>query len=136
MTIQHQQIDTPYAETDLFLRVRRGIESVRAPLTRSEYELHALVAEALRREGLTFEHEVPIAPRCRIDFLVGNVGIEIKRGKPDPARLRNQCARYLAGERLRALILVVDTRARLPERINGKQLTVIGLNRLWGIALP
>ena len=134
MTMQQYQNNMSDAPSDLLDRVRRSIESIRAPLTRSEYELHELVADALYRGGLTAEHEVPIAPRCRIDFCVGDVGIEVKRGKPNPVRLRSQCERYLASDRI--LVLVVDTRAGLPERINGKPLTVIGLNRLWGITLP
>ena len=136
MTMQQYQNNMSDAPSDLLDRVRRSIESIRAHLTRSEYELHELVADALYRGGLTAEHEVPIAPRCRIDFCVGDVGIEVKRGKPNPKRLAAQCARYLRSDALDALIVVVDTRASLPAHIEGKPLRVVGLNRLWGIALP
>ena len=117
-------------------RVVQAIGTVRAPVTLSEYELHALVERALREGGFSPRHEAPIAPRCRIDFIAGRVGVEIKRGKPDLRRLAAQCARYLSSDALDALVVVVDTRAALPGSIGGKPLRVVGLNRLWGIALP
>ena len=42
--------------------------------------LHQLVQEALPH-NIDVLHEARVAPRCRIDFLAGDVGIEIKRGK-------------------------------------------------------
>ena len=126
-------------QSDVFEKlsaIRRAIEALRIPLTESEYQLHALIAAALRDGGFVVQHEAPIAPRCRVDFLVDRVGIEVKRGKPDRARLTEQVRRYLSSDALDGLIVVVDTRASLPPRVGGKPLTVIGLNRLWGIALP
>ena len=64
------------------------------------------------------------------------MGIEVKRGKPDRLRLLEQCRRYLSQDALEALVIVVDTRVSLPDTICGKPVVVIGLNRLWGIALP
>ena len=126
-------------QSDVFSKlsaIRRALEALRIPLTESEYQLHALIAAALRDGGFVVQHEAPIAPRCRVDFLVDRVGIEVKRGKPDRARLTEQVRRYLSSDALDGLIVVVDTRASLPPRVGGKPLTVIGLNRLWGIALP
>ena len=125
--------------SDLFARLsslKRALETLRIPLTDSEYQLHELIAAALHDGGFVVRHEVPIAPRCRIDFLVDGVGIEVKRGKPDRRRLLAQCRRYLEQPALEALILVVDTRVALPDALCGKPVVVVGLNRLWGIALP
>ena len=77
-----------------------------------------------------------LAPRCRVDFLVDGVGVEVKRGKPDKRRLAEQCRRYLSQDALEALILVVDTHVDLPGELCGKPVAVVALNRLWGIALP
>ena len=126
-------------QSDVFEKlsaIRRAIEALRIPLTESEYQLHALIAAALRDGGFVVQHEAPIAPRCRVDFLVDGVGIEVKRGKPDRRRLLAQCRRYLEQPALEALILVVDTRVALPDALCGKPVVVVGLNRLWGIALP
>ena len=125
--------------SDLFARLsslKRALETLRIPLTDSEYQLHELIAAALHDGGFVVRHEAPIAPRCRIDFLVDGVGIEVKRGKPDRRRLLAQCRRYLEQPALEALILVVDTRVALPDALCGKPVVVVGLNRLWGIALP
>ena len=116
--------------------IRRAIETLRIPLTDSEYQLHELIAAALADGGFVVRHEVSLAPRCRIDFLIDGVGIEVKRGKPDRRRLLEQCRRYLDQPALEALILVVDTRVALPDALCGKPIAVIGLNKLWGIALP
>ena len=117
--------------------VIRALETVRVPVTESEYQIHTLIAAALSGGGFSVRHEVRIAPRCRIDFVAaGNIGIEVKRGKPDRASLIRQCGRYLSSDEIEALIVVVDTRVSLPDRICLKPVRVLGLNRLWGIALP
>lgn len=117
-------------------RIERALQTLRIPLTDSEYKLHDLIAAALVGGGFVVYHEVSIAPRCRIDFLIDGVGIEVKRGKPDKKRLREQCERYLAQDSVEALIIVLDGAVTLPGRIAGKPVRVMGLNRLWGIALP
>ncbi len=109
--------------------------ALRAPIQQGEYDLHALVREALEGGGIPCHHEVPLAPRCRIDFLCGNVGIEIKRGKVDKRRVLNQLTRYADCDQIAALILLTEGTVALPDTIHGKSVTLICLNRLWGIAL-
>jgi len=101
-----------------------------------EHELHEAVAQALEKAGLAAKHEAVVAPRCRIDFLCGRVGIEIKKGKVPRARLREQCARYLASDEMDALVLVSPSALSLPAEIGGKSVVIFSLNRLWGVALP
>jgi hypothetical protein len=101
-----------------------------------ERTLHEMIAAALKGADIAAKHEAVIAPRCRIDFLAGSVGIEVKRGRLTAARLQAQAARYLASPQLSALILVTTDAAPLPDRVAGKPVVVFGLNRLWGVALP
>ena len=108
---------------------------VRAPLQQGEYDLHRLVMDTLSRQGVSFEHEVSLAPRCRIDLMCGSVGIEIKRGQPDRQRIRAQLQRYAACARVEGLILVTEKTVDLPPTMAGKPLRLVCLNRLWGIAL-
>ena len=115
--------------------VRAAIATLRIPATPGEYDLHAQVGAALVEGGLDCRHEAQIAPRCRVDFLVGRVGIEIKKGKPPRALLLRQAARYLESERLGALVVVVQRSASLPALVRGKRCEVLCLNRLWGVAL-
>lgn len=117
-------------------RLTRALSSLRIPLTESEYQLHDCIAAALCSGGFVIRHEEKLGPRCRIDFWVDGIGIEVKRGKPQKAALIRQCSRYLASDRLEALILVLDTSVSLPRELEGKPLITFGLNKLWGIALP
>ena len=122
------------AEIDAILH---ALSRIRIPKAApEEYELHEAVATALADAGLSARHEARIAPRCRIDFLCGRVGIEIKKGKVPGARLYSQCARYLASAELDALVLVSPNALYIPPGINGKPVYIFSLNRLWGVALP
>ena len=112
-----------------------AISTLRAPLQQGEYDLHRLVMDALTAAGIPFAHEVKLGPRCRIDLMCGGVGIEIKRGMLEKARLLNQLQRYAACETVEALILVTEKTVALPRTIGGMPVRLICLNRLWGIAL-
>ena len=115
--------------------ILRALRSLRAPIRQGEYDLHALVGKALTDAGLAHAHEAVLGPRCRIDFLCGDVGIEIKRGRVERAKVLSQLARYASSGRVRALILVSERTVSLPDAVGGVPLHFICLNRLWGIAL-
>ena len=112
-----------------------ALKTLRAPLQQGEYDLHALVMHSLESAGIPCEHEVRLAPRCRIDLMAGDIGIEIKRDKPVRADLIRQLTRYAACEQVRCLIAVTERSVDLPHSINGKTVCQVCLNRLWGIAL-
>ncbi len=126
---------TPYTEMEMGELVRI-LKKLRIPYTADEYSIHERIGRILSEHELTYTHEAVIGSRCRIDFLCGGIGIEVKRGKPDKKRVLAQCSRYAACEAVQGIILVIDTAVKLPSAVNGKPLTVIGLNSLWGIALP
>ena len=115
--------------------VYSALLEVRAPLQQGEYDLHRLVMDTLSRQGVPFAHEVSLAPRCRIDLMCGGVGVEIKRGRVERAKVLRQLARYAACEQVAGLILVTEKSLGLPREIDGKPVRVVCLNRLWGIAL-
>lgn len=117
-------------------RIIDAIAAVRMPAQPEEYDIHAAVARALTEAGLEYDHEYRLGPRRRIDFRVGRIGIEVKKGRPVSAQLRAQLARYLESDALDAVIVVTQRVTRLPERIDGKPVYIISLNRLWGVALP
>ena len=71
-------------------RVLDALGTLRSPFAPYEADLHLRVGECLRAAGLPAVHEALLAPGCRIDYLVGGVGVEIKKGRPDPAALRRQ----------------------------------------------
>ena len=112
------------------------LSAIRVPAQPEEYEIHAEITRALDAAGIAYIHECGLGPRRRIDFLCGDIGIEAKKGKPDGVRLRAQLSRYLEDGRLRAAVVVLQRPCALPDRICGKPVRVVALNRLWGVALP
>ena len=100
-----------------------------------EYEIHDAIAHALQTAGIEYEHEHKLAPGRRIDFACGCIGIEVKKSRPQTAQLQKQLARYLDGTELEAMIVVLQKPCSLPDRICGKPVHVVALNRLWGVAL-
>lgn len=114
----------------------RAMQTIRCGAACTEEELHALVAKALAHEGLEAQHEARLGPRCRIDFMCGGVGIEIKKSRPDRAKLIAQLTRYAQCDQVEALVVVAPRGVNLPGRISGKRISQIALERLWGISLP
>ena len=109
--------------------------AIRAPRSLNEYDLHALVASALQNAQIEFVHEASLGARRRIDFLAGDVGIELKRGRPNAAQLTRQLKKYMESEQLSALIIVCEKNAPLPSGLLGKPLFCVSLQKLWGVAL-
>ena len=116
-------------------QVISALRTLRAPIQQGEYDLHRLVMDALDSAAIAYEHEVKLAPRCRIDLMCGSVGIEIKRGHVERARIRGQLQRYADCPQVESLILVTEKTIDLPRTMNGKPVRLVCLNRLWGIAL-
>jgi len=116
--------------------IQAALSAVRMPARPEEYDIHARIAEALSAAGLSYIHEYRLGPRCRIDFRVGRVGIEVKKGRPSRAALTAQLCRYLTFSELDAVVVVAQRVTRLPGLICGKPVVTVSLNRLWGVALP
>lgn len=112
-----------------------ALRTLRIPLVTDEYQLQALVSQALEKRGIPYVKEARLGPRCRVDFLCGSVVVEVKRGKPRRALLLSQLRRYAAQESVTAVILVVERTADLPRTALGKPCAVVALNRLWGVAV-
>ena len=117
-------------------RIVNALSAVRMPAQPEEYDIHAAVARALTEAGLEYEHEYRLGPRRRIDFRVGRVGIEVKKGRPAASALTQQLRRYLESDDLDGVVVVAQRAVRLPQVLSGKPVTVVSLNRLWGLALP
>ena len=82
--------------TDSVNRILSALSAVRVPAAPGEYDLHALIAAALDEAGISYAHEAKLADGARIDFLTGSVGIEVKKSRPERARLLRQVDKYLA----------------------------------------
>ena len=117
-------------------RVLSSLRAVRCGAAATEEELHGLAAQAFVAAGIDAQHEARLGPRCRIDFLCGCIGVEIKKSRPERAKLIAQLTRYAACEQVAALVVVAPRGVNLPKTIGGKPLSMLALERLWGIWLP
>ena len=88
---------------------------------KDEKELQRGIGILLTQLGLTFEAEHLLSAWDRIDFLVGDIGIEVKVDSPQSLVTR-QLWRYSKCSEIQSLILVT-TRSKhlsLPAEMNGK----------------
>jgi hypothetical protein len=91
----------------------------------SEVELQGHLAQRLTDAGFTARREVHVAPRCRIDVLVGRVGIEVKiDGSVEDVAWQLQ--RYARSPLLDTLVLATTCarHRRLPASIAGMPIHV------------
>jgi hypothetical protein len=116
--------------------VLEALRAMRPPFALYEADLHRLVEERLAESGFAFRHEATVSAGCRVDFLVGDVGVEIKKGKPRPAELAKQLKRYAACDAIGSLIVVSWRSVALPPSIGGKPVRALALSQLWGVSLP
>lgn len=113
-----------------------ALRAIRCDAACTEETLHAQAARALEDAGIAAQHEARLAPRCRIDFLAGTIGIEIKKSRPRSGALLIQLRRYAACEQVAELVVMAPRGVNLPRTIGGKRVTMLSLERLWGISLP
>ena len=113
-----------------------ALRAIRCDAACTEVTLHAQAARALEDAGIAAQHEARLAPRCRIDFLAGTIGIEIKKSRPRSGALLIQLRRYAACEQVIELVVMAPRGVNLPRTICGKRVTMLSLERLWGISLP
>ncbi|HPJ03864.1 MAG TPA: hypothetical protein PKU80_13640 [Candidatus Limiplasma sp.] len=113
-----------------------ALREIRLPYALYEMDIHRHVMEALQTSGIPFLHEAKLSKGCRIDYLAGSVGIEIKKGKPNEKRLMAQLMRYLDSDALESIIVVGWHSVRIPPVINGKRAEQVALSQLWGVSLP
>ncbi|MDA8146341.1 MAG: hypothetical protein M0Z27_09840 [Thermaerobacter sp.] len=113
-----------------------ALRALRVPPDIVEFDIYFFIDAALTGAGISFRREVPLAPRSRIDYLAGAVGIEVKRGRWDRRRIEAQLRRYAGCDAVAELILVTERAVRLPPDCRGKPVHVLPLRKLWGVALP
>lgn len=102
--------------------------------TATEELVQTAIERVFTQAGLEFEREVRLAPRDRIDFMVGSCGIEVKI-KGSTADVQAQLQRYAQSTRVTELVLIT-TRVQHGSKIDsvavGKPLRVY---TLWGAIL-
>jgi len=118
--------------------VVNSLMSLRVGKIFEEYDLQNKIAELFDKDGIRYEKEYQLGSGSRVDFLTEcGVAVEVKKGKPNRTRLVEQINRYAQYEEVKAVVIVVETSLRDPitETANAKKCAVVGLQKLWGIAL-
>ncbi|MFW6025156.1 MAG: hypothetical protein ACOCRX_02330 [Candidatus Woesearchaeota archaeon] len=115
----------------------KALKTLRTPLITQETDLHSIIAKCLMENNIPFEKEYYLGPRSRIDFLAKKqIGIEVKKEKPNNTHLKKQIKKYCKYEIITGLIIVTPWARHLniPNEVNGKPIYIISLNKLWGLA--
>lgn len=101
-----------------------------------EYDIYGEIVSVFDEDNIPYKREVKIGSRMRIDFLCGDIGIEVKKGKPDRKKTENQIVRYCGSGKIGSLILVIERSlfSHLSE-VYGKPVRYVALNKLWGLSL-
>ncbi|HML37016.1 MAG TPA: hypothetical protein PKA19_06320 [Bacillota bacterium] len=119
-------------------KVTSALETLRVGKIIEEYDLQDKIAKAFDVAGIEYQKEYRLGTGSRVDFLTAyGIAVEVKKGKPNRASLETQINRYAEFEEVQAIIIVVETSLKFPikQSWNGKPCSVIGLQKLWGIAL-
>ncbi len=96
-----------------------------------EKELQAALEQAFDAAELTFEREVVLSKKDRIDFLFeGGLGVEVKIDG-SLSNLIRQLHRYVAHDQITSLLVVTNKSrlTRVPALLNGKTIHKIAINR-------
>jgi hypothetical protein len=95
-----------------------------------EKELQAGIEQLLIQKSIEYTREVPLSKGSIIDFMVGNIGIEVKI-KSAPKSIYYQCVRYCQFQEVNSIILLTNKIIKLPSTINKKPTRVINLGEAW-----
>ena len=118
--------------------ILNALKHLRVGVILDEYALQKQIADVLSQQGIEYKKEFVLGPRNRVDFLTDRgVAVEVKKGKPNRTSLISQINRYAEFDDVKSIIIVVETSIRSPihKTDNGKPCIIMGLRKLWGIAL-
>lgn len=102
---------------------------VRFQLTR-EKELQRSMYGYMLADFPTIEREFHLGDGDIIDFMVHNVGIEVKL-KGSKRAIYRQLERYAEHEQVHALVFATNVAMGMPDEIGGKPIFVVNLGKAW-----
>ena len=111
------------------------LEQIKVGFLPQETQIHSIIAESLVNNGIEFQHEYRLSSDSRIDFLSGNIGIEVKKSTVKDKDLLKQLKKYSESDKISKIILVTTKSVNIPSFINNKQIYIVNLYRNWSISL-
>lgn len=106
------------------------LRSHRFPLS-SETKTQAEISRVLAEAGIAHEREVWLNDKDRIDFVAGDVGIEVKVKGYSKMQIYRQMERYAKCDWLATLVLVTNVPMGMPPEIDGVPVYVVNLAKAW-----
>ncbi len=119
-----RQIDQ--AAADLIAR----IGAARIDLS-DEKRAQAQIGDVLTSAGIAFEREVRLSPGDVVDFMVGDIALEVKLKRNRKQAVFRQLLRYVKHDRVKGIILATNLGMGLPRAIDGVPAWYISLGRAW-----
>lgn len=94
----------------------------------NENDLHLGISRTLASLGVEFEREVKLSSKDRIDFMLGDIGLEVKIDGT-LSNVTRQLWRYASLPQIQTLILVTTrTKHRIqPNQMNNKDIYVVSI---------
>lgn len=111
------------------------LEQIKVGFLPQETQIHSIIAESLVKNGIEFQHECRLSSDSRIDFLSGNIGVEVKKSTVKDKDLLKQLKKYSESDKISKIILVTTKSVNIPSFINNKQIYIVNLYRNWSISL-
>jgi hypothetical protein len=96
----------------------------------NEKELQAKIAEVFEAAALDFEREVRLGTGDTVDFMVGDLAVEIKI-KGARRAIYRQLERYCGYDAVKGIVLATLVPMGLPSLICGKPASIADLSRGW-----
>lgn len=106
------------------------IQNARIDLS-TEKRAQADVEQVLTQAGITFDREVYLTPTDIIDFMMEDVGIELKLKAARKKEVYRQLCRYARNPQIGSLILASNLSMGLPAQIEGKDVYFVRLGEAW-----
>lgn len=89
------------------------------------------IATVFKNRQFEFSREVRLSKSDIIDFLIGDIGIEVKLYGANKTAVFRQLTRYAKHENIGRLILVTNMSMGLPPQIEGKDVFYVNLAEGW-----
>lgn len=96
----------------------------------NEKKLQVQMATVFKNNNVAFRREYYLNDDNHIDFLIGDIGIEVKI-KGSKNEIYKQLERYCKFEEVNTIILVTTMSMGMLKEISGKPVRYINLNRAW-----
>lgn len=96
----------------------------------NEKSVQLQIENVLIDRKIEYKREFSLNDADIIDFMIGDIGLEVKLKCPK-RQIYRQCVRYAEHEEIKTLLLMSATAMGLPTEILGKPVYALSLTKAW-----